>query len=528
MSEKPDHIDLFYINYISRQIRIGDLLLGGSNPVRIQSMTNTPTSDVPATVNQIRQLASAGCDIVRVAVQNIKEAEALPLIKKELKKSDIYIPLVADVHFYPEIAEIAARYVEKVRINPGNYVDRFWQKTDYSEKDNIFALEKISERLKPLLKICKQEGAAIRVGVNHGSLSERILVRYGNTPEGMVESAMEFIRICRDEGFDNLTLSLKASDVLTMIEANRLLVMRMMASGYDFPIHLGVTEAGSGEDARLKSMAGIGSLLASGIGDTVRVSLTEDPLNEIPVAKELVEHFGRNKDAVTDTIGHTMVYQVETKEPLKEITGQKFPVVTSCLSQHAELYFDPVHNRLINENLNLIIHPVKQFPVPGNSIIKLSYPSLSFSELMMRATVDFTLLAGHLKSGGIWIDNGKNGSADEMAAMSLKILQALGKRFTGAVYVACPSCGRSQFDVIEKLKKVKTVTSHLKGLKIAVMGCVVNGIGEMGDADYGFVGAGQGKVNIYRAGKLVVKNIPEKEAVNELVSLIKKSNDWKA
>ncbi|NOX86177.1 MAG: (E)-4-hydroxy-3-methylbut-2-enyl-diphosphate synthase, partial [Chlorobi bacterium] len=266
MPEKPDHISLFYVDYVSREIKVGDLLVGGNNPVRIQSMTNTSTSDVPATVNQIKQLVSAGCDIVRLAVQNKKEAEILPVIKRELKKSGIAIPLVADIHFRPEFAEIAARYVEKVRINPGNYIDRQRGKTDYTEMDDELALERISERLRPLIEICKREGTAIRIGVNHGSLSERILIKYGNTPEGMVESAMEFIRVCRREGFDNLTLSLKASHVLTMIEANRMFVERMKARGYDYPVHLGVTEAGSGEEARMKSITGIGSLLASGIG----------------------------------------------------------------------------------------------------------------------------------------------------------------------------------------------------------------------------------------------------------------------
>ena len=522
MPEKTDHIHPFYVDYVSREIRVGDLLLGGNNPVRIQSMTNTLTMDIPATVSQVRQLAMAGCDIVRLAVQNLNEAEVLLLIKKELKKTGIHIPLVADVHFNPEVAEVAARYVEKVRINPGNYVDRNQKKTEYSEKDNLLAVERISQRLKPLLEICKQEGTAIRIGVNHGSLSERILVRYGNTSEGMVESAMEFIGICHRENFDNLTLSLKASDVLTMIEANRLLVKRMKAAGYDYPVHLGVTEAGSGEDARLKSMAGIGSLLASGIGDTVRVSLTEDPVNEIPIAKELVKYYGRNKNSISETIRHSTVYLIGTKENLKSLTGQRYPVVVSGISQKAEIRFDADHAQLITiGNKKLRIHPVQKFPAPENSIIKLSYPeTLSAAELTMRAAVDFTLLAGHLSSSAIWIENGTKGETEKIESLSLNILQAIGKRFSQAVYVACPSCGRSQFNVIEKLEEVKKATSHLKGLKIAVMGCVVNGIGEMGDADYGFVGAGPGKVTLYKSGKAVKKNIPENIAVEELLKLV--------
>ena len=528
MPNTPNHISPYYFDYVSREIRVGELSLGGNNPVRIQSMTNTPTSDIPSTVSQIRQLAQAGCDIVRLAVQNRKEAEMLPVIKKELKRSGVQVPLVADVHFNPEVAEVAARYVEKVRINPGNYVDRNQRKTEYSEKDNLQAVEQISRRLKPLLEICKQEGTAIRIGVNHGSLSERILVRYGNTPEGMVESAMEFIGICHSENFDNLTLSLKASDVLTMTEANKLLVKRMKAAGYDYPLHLGVTEAGSGEDARMKSIAGIGSLLASGIGDTVRVSLTEDPVNEIPVAKDLVKYYGRNKNAVSETIRHSMVYRPGRMDSLKSLTGQRYPVVVSGVSQKAEIRFDAEQNKLItSENRKIDVHLSQNFPVPENSLIRLSYPeALSAAELTMRAVVDFTLLAGHLTSAGIWIETGATAEPETSVSLSLKILQALGKRFSQAAYVACPSCGRSQFNVIEKLEEVKKATSHLKGLKIAVMGCVVNGIGEMGDADYGFVGAGPGKVTLYRSGRPVLKNIEDSKAVELLIHLIRQGDDW--
>ncbi len=527
MPVNSDHIKLFYSGYISRQIQVGDRLIGGNNPVCIQSMTNTSTSNIPATVKQIRQLASAGCDIVRLAVQNMKEAGVLPLIKKELKRSGIHIPLVADVHFNPEVAEVAAHYVEKIRINPGNYVDRNQKKTEYSEKDNLQAVERIRERIKPLLKICRQEGTAIRIGVNHGSLSKRILVRYGNTPEGMVESAMEFMGICHSENFDNLTLSLKASDVLTMIEANKLLVKKMKAAGYDYPVHLGVTEAGSGEDARLKSMAGIGSLLALGIGDTVRVSLTEDPVNEIPLAKALAGYYGRNKKATEETVRRATVYEIETGKTLKDLTGQRFPVVSD--SQQSDLTFDPTQQMLITKtDQEFRMRTGREFPAPENSIVKLSYPeTLPVAELMMKAAVDFTLLAGHLSSAAIWIENGTTEEPEKLGSLSLKILQALGKRFSQAAYVACPSCGRSQFNVIEKLEEVKRATAHLKGLKIAVMGCVVNGIGEMGDADYGFVGAGPGKVTLYKSGKPVLKNIPEIQAPEKLISLIKKNKDWK-
>ncbi|NOX86862.1 MAG: flavodoxin-dependent (E)-4-hydroxy-3-methylbut-2-enyl-diphosphate synthase, partial [Chlorobi bacterium] len=290
--------------------------------------------------------------------------------------------------------------------------------------------------------------------------------------------------------------------------------------------HLGVTEAGSGEEARMKSITGIGSLLASGIGDTVRVSLTEEPVNEIPVAKELVKYYGRNKNAVSETIRNATIYKIEPQESLKILTGQRFPVVVSGISQKAELRFDPGQEVLITDtNRKIEIHQVKEFQAPENSIIKLSYPAIPSGELMMRAAVDFTLLAGYNTSTGIWIENGQAGNPDELASLSLKVLQALGKRFTQAVFIACPSCGRSQFNVIEKLKEVKAVTSHLKGLKIAVMGCIVNGIGEMGDADYGFVGAGPGKVTLYQAGKPVLKNVDESNAVTALINLIKMETD---
>lgn len=527
MPEQPDNTAPFFPNYKSRSIQVGDLLLGGHNPVRIQSMVNTNTLNTPTTINQIRELYHAGCEIVRLTVQDRKEADNLPFIKKELKKMGIHIPLVADVHFRPEIAEIAARFAEKVRINPGNYMDRNWGETEYSKPDDALALERINERLKPLLKICRREGTAIRIGVNHGSLSERILVRYGNTPEGLVESAMEFVRICHREGFVNLTLSLKASHVPTMIEANKTLVEKMIAGGFNYPIHLGVTEAGSGEEARIKSIAGIGSLLATGIGDTIRVSLTEDPVNEIPVAKELIKCYGRNKKAIGETLRHTTVYKLQPGKTLKKLTGQRFPVVVSGISEKAELRLDAEQEILVaGANRKFNIQPVQEFPAPENSIVKLSYPGLSSGELLIRAAVDFTLLAWQNNSACLYLENGEAGNPDHLAGLSLKILQATGKRFSRAEFIACPSCGRTRFNIFKKLEDVKSRTAQLKGLKIAVMGCIVNGPGEMVDADYGFVGSGPGKVTLYKSQQPVLKNIDESEAVSALVNLIKKGGDW--
>ncbi len=383
-------------------VNIGDLPLGGDYPVRVQSMTNTNTMDTAATVGQSIRMIEAGCEYIRMAVPGMKETENLREIKKELYKRGYKVPLIADVHFNPKIAEIAATIVEKVRINPGNYADKRKiqdaacppNKQGCGIKDNVYQdeLEKIAKRIKPLILICKDHGTAIRIGSNHGSLSDRIMERYGDTPLGMVESALEFVRICESYSFRNIVLSMKASNTKVMINANRLLVERMKQEGMNYPLHLGVTEAGAGEDGRLKSAVGIGSLLADGIGDTIRVSITEDPEYEIPVA------YG--------------------------------------------------------------------------------------------------------------------------------ILQASGARITRTEFISCPSCARTLFDIQKTLLAIKKLTGHLKGLKIAVMGCIVNGPGEMADAHYGYVGAGKGRVMLYKGREIMKKNIEEASAVNELIQLIKLHGDW--
>ena len=385
-----------YSRFKTRVINIGDVPMGGNNPIRVQSMTSTDTMDTQATVAQAIRMIKAGCEYVRIAVPGMKEVENLKIIKKELYKRGYKTPLIADVHFNPKIAEIAATIVEKVRINPGNYTDRKKMPDDgywMMDKNYQTELSKISDKLSPLLGVCKQNGTAIRIGVNHGSLSDRIISRYGNTTQGMVESALEFIRICEDQGFKDLVLSMKASNTRIMIAANRLLVERMKQEGMDYPIHLGVTEAGAGEDGRLKSAIGIGSLLADGIGDTIRVSITEDPEKEIPVA------YG--------------------------------------------------------------------------------------------------------------------------------ILQAAGVRITKTEFISCPSCSRTLFNIKDEVEKVKARTGHLTGLKIAVMGCIVNGPGEMADAHYGYVGGAKRKVMLYKGQELIKKNIPEAEAVDELIRLIKANGEWK-
>ncbi len=418
-------------------VKIANIEIGGQNPIVAQSMTNTNTLDTQASVNQIIELVNAGSKIVRLTCRSIKEAENLKNIKELLIKNGIRIPLVADTHFSPAVAEAAAVYADKVRINPGNYIDKRRQKSKFTEEEHKEELIKIRGKLGRLIEICEENSTAVRIGVNHGSLSERMLFRYGNTARGMYESAMEFIKIFRELNFHNLVISLKASYVPTMMEANKLLHDEMHKKGFYYPIHLGVTEAGDGEEARVKSAAGIGSLLAEGIGDTIRVSLTENPIEEIPFADKLIEIYGKR---------------------------QTLPMP----------YYE----------LNRTSKPQ----------IILKYNSHDEEELLINSSVDFTRLneSGLYKKLKI-ITNGE--PKNELSDI---ILQALGIKYSKAEFIACPSCGRTLFNIIDELKKVKQKTSHLKGLKIAVMGCIVNGIGEMADADYGYVGAGAGKVNLYK------------------------------
>ena len=447
-------------------VKIGDIAIGGNNSVVVQSMTNTNTLDTFATVEQIKNLYNEGCEIVRLSTRHVQEAENLKTIKSELSKLGIHIPLVADVHFNPKVAEVAAAIVEKVRINPGNYVDKRRGKTNFTKEEDTKEIQNIAHRLKPLLEICKKHKTAIRIGTNHGSLSERLLFKYGNTAKGMVESALEFVEICRHLDFHNIVLSMKSSHVPTMVEANKLLVVEMQKRGYYYPIHLGVTEAGDGDAARIKSAAGIASLLAENIGDTIRVSLTEKPENEIPFGKKLIEKYGKRKQLKV-----------------------------------------PKHSIIVKEPLEY----------------SLSYKNHSSEDLLINASVDFSRLHFQKKAKSLRIFN--NGT--ENKTLSDEILQALGIKYYKAEYIACPSCGRTLFNIIAELEKVRQKTSHLKGLKIAVMGCIVNGLGEMADADYGYVGSGPEKVSLYKNTSLIKKDIPVAHAVDQLVELIKKNNDWK-
>jgi (E)-4-hydroxy-3-methylbut-2-enyl-diphosphate synthase len=485
---------------------VGDIKIGGSYPIVVQSMTNTSTLDTISTVRQIESLTKAGCQMVRITAQNIKEAKNLHLIKKELKSRGIKVPIIADIHYIPEVARIAASIVEKIRINPGNYISG--KNNSASGSDDL--LEKAAEKLHPLLQICKENGTAIRVGTNHGSLSQRILYKYGNTPEGMVFSALEFIDILRENNFHNIVVSVKSSDVFTMIKANRLLVTEMKTRGYFYPVHLGVTEAGAGQMARIKSAAGIGSLLASGIGDTIRVSLTENPLEEIPFAKKIARTFPKGKKYILKHDFYTIENNnVNHRTPIVIATGQ---------SSNAD--FSYVNNKFI-DGTGLELKLKKSKSLRENLIIKLKNNHTDFDNFLIKTSVDTTLVAEKKKIAGIWIDNENKTNDEQNTVIALDILQALKLRFSKTEFIACPSCGRTRFDIMKQLKKVENALPNLKNVKIAIMGCIVNGLGEMEGADYGYVGSGTGKVTIFKGKKAVYKNISEDIALEKLIDLIK-------
>jgi len=579
------------IGFKSRIVLIGDVPLGGHNPVRIQSMTSTHTLDTRATVSQAIRMIEAGCEYVRVTAQGIKEAGHLAVIKKELKKAGFTAPLIADIHYNPEAAEVAARIVEKVRINPGNYVDRKKGRLAYSTFEYFQEIEKIRERIKPLITICRQYGTALRIGSNHGSLSERILLRYGDTPAGMVESALEFVRICEDFGFRDIVLSMKASNVKVMVQANRLLIKKMMDEGKNYPVHLGVTEAGDAWDGRMKSAAGIGTLLEEGIGDTIRVSLTEDPEFEIPVAKTIAGRFNdgdkrriftipenkagdpfsysRRLTAGFDKIGNEQVpvvvcealvskifpdnllpdllpdyvyrWEKETVIALLMEDGKPMisakeikPLITNSFEELVKVpQVNPGNFLIIKTNSGQKIHEVRlminylfendiRLPV----ILHRDFFNMPENEVILHAACDFSFLLVDGLIDGIMISH-QNLDVQTINNIAFGILQATGSRISRTEYVACPSCGRTLFGIQDTLKKIKSQTSHLKGIKIGVMGCCVNGPGEMADADYGYVGAGRGKITLYRRKQIVQAGIPENKALEALIDLIKVNGDWK-
>ena len=446
-------------------VHIGDTPLGGDNPIRVQSMTTTPTDDTTACVAQAKRIIEAGGEYVRLTTQGIREAENLRNIRTSLRAEGITTPLVADVHFNPRVADVAAQIVEKVRINPGNYVDtaRTFKKIEYTDSEYAAEVEKIRARLVPFLNICKEHGTAIRIGVNHGSLSDRIMSRYGDTPEGMVESCMEFLRVCVEEGFTDVVLSIKASNTVVMVRTVRLLVRQMEAEGMAFPLHLGVTEAGEGEDGRIRSAVGIGALLGEGLGDTIRVSLSEEPEREIPVARKLVSY---------------------VEESARQRALAKNAIKDGTLTLH--------------------------------------YDESVLEDLQLKAAMDAgALLIDGLARDLVLTNDNPLITPEQIKNTQDAILQAARVRFTRTEYISCPGCGRTLYDLQTTISRIKAATAHLGGgVNIAIMGCIVNGPGEMADADYGYVGAARGKVSLYRGKECVEKNIPEAEAVEKLLKLI--------
>lgn len=611
-------IDLFnYRRRSSSPVQVGDLQLGGDAPIRIQSMTTTNTNETEACVEQAERIIKAGGELVRLTTQGRREAENLKNINAQLRADGFNTPLVADVHFNANVADVAALYAEKVRVNPGNYVDpaRVFKKIEYTDAEYADELKKLEDRFVPFLNICKEHHTAVRIGVNHGSLSDRIMSRYGDTPEGIVESCMEFLRICKKEQFDNVVISIKASNTVIMVRTVRLLVDEMDRNDMHYPLHLGVTEAGEGEDGRIKSAVGIGALLADGIGDTVRVSLSEEPEAEIPVARHLVDyitkHEGhlmvpataspdfdwlrpeRRKTRAAGGIGGSNVpvviaslpnaqtptaveFGADTTPdyiycgsslPANRMEGQKYivdfnaytgakdtypifpynatPFISSvkadvkflvlqlgapseeylaCLKAHPEVVVIAVSNqqnklgeqRALTHELwtNGLFNPVVFAQMYRHS-------ALEKADFQLEAAADMGALMIDGLCDGIWLMNDGDINVRDVADTSFAILQAARLRTSKTEYISCPGCGRTLYDLRSTIAKIKAATAHMKGLKIGIMGCIVNGPGEMADADYGYVGAGPGKISLYKQKMCVEKAIPESEAVEHLLRFIK-------
>ena len=510
----------------SRQVMIAGHRLGGDAPIRVQSMTNLSTNDVAGCIAQCARIIDAGGDLVRLTTQGVREADNIGLVRAGLHERGYGTPVVADVHFNQKAAFRAAETCDKVRINPGNFADaaRTFKQLEYTDAEYAAELKRIEEALVPFLETCRAHRTAIRLGINHGSLSDRIMSRYGDSPAGMTESAMEYLRICRAHDFNNVVISMKASNPVVMVEAVRLLVAAMDAEGMNYPLHLGVTEAGDGEEARIKSAMGIGALLADGIGDTVRVSLSEDPVNEIPVGRDLVAY-------VTARANAPHVPEPEGDAPKLPLTGRPLalhadkPDTTGW--HHVEATSEPA---LFADNEPVILTARKgnipgqlmswidRFRLSGGKnpvVVEAVYtvPDKAKVQLMAAADLGPVLMNGYANSLSIE-------APYDMADTELAILQGARLRFSKTEYIACPGCGRTMFDLQGTLKAVKEATAHLTGLKIGVMGCIVNGPGEMADADYGYVGAAAGRVSLYRGKECIEKNIPQEEAIPRLLDLI--------
>ena len=592
---------MIYFNYSKRkssEVKIGDTLLGGSNPIRIQSMTNTCTLDTLSSVEQCIRIINAGADYVRLTAQGEREARNLGEIRRTLNQHGYNTPLIADIHFNPKAADEAARQVEKVRINPGNFVDsaRTFKKIEFTDEEYAQEIEKIRKRFIPFLNICREHGTAIRLGVNHGSLSDRIMSRYGDTPEGMVESCMEFLRICQAENFHDVVISIKASNTCIMVRTVRLLVREMEQENMNYPLHLGVTEAGDGEDGRIKSAVGIGSLLADGIGDTIRVSLSEEPEAEIPVAKKLADYISlrHRHDVINGKLAEEYDYCNVTRrisEKVSYIGGNGHPVVlglnagkekneefqpdfysdstrfftdgtnkyplfriaeidsitesdasirflfldcSELTSEIAEkikllkntvLIADTKHINCVGE-WRMFFHNAISFGIKNPIILSKEYNETDIESLQLKAGADFGALLLDGFGDGIWLRNKSQNSQTDIIKTAFSILQAVRLRITKTEYISCPSCGRTLFNLQETIARIKEATKGQTGLKIGIMGCIVNGPGEMADADYGYVGAGRGKVSLYKGKTCVEQNIEEALAVQKLIDLIKRTGDW--
>ena len=637
----------------TREVKIGNLLLGNNHPIRVQTMTTTDTMDTMATVEQSIRCIEAGAELVRITAPSKNEAENLQHIKDELRKRGYNTPLVADIHFTPNAAEIAARIVEKVRVNPGNYVDKKkFEQIDYTDAEYAEEIERIRERFTPLVKICKEYGTAMRIGTNHGSLSDRIMSRYGDTAMGMVESAMEFLRIARSEDYHNIVLSMKSSNPQVMVQAYRLLINHMMEEfGECYPLHLGVTEAGDGEDGRIKSAIGIGTLLEDGIGDTIRVSLTEDPELEIPVCKDIVKRYTDHRPQTTNYKPQTtnklpyspFEYNRRETFEISNIGAKHVPVVVADFSKFEKITQEDLENigytyDAATDKWNIgdaaadyiFCNQPLDFDLPGTLKVILyhrpwltatdkekyvllldgdqyiddklerspllnfvmidcyseGYPPQQLEKLFSKlkedktvviclsstnknamqsirkmfvelmnneiknpaiiicdstdATTDESLIHYSVEAGGLLLDGlcdgvcfghhfGNNKIPPQIKllnSIAFGVLQATRTRISKTEYISCPSCGRTLFDLQETTAKIRAVTNHLKGVKIAIMGCIVNGPGEMADADFGYVGSGPGKITLYRGKEVVKRNVASEVAVDELINLLKESEAW--
>lgn len=557
--------DFNYRRRHSSTAQIGNVPLGGDNPIRIQSMTSTSTLDTDASVAQCRRIFDAGADYVRLTAQGVREAHNIGEIRAALHAAGYTKPLVADIHFNPKAAFEAAATTDKVRINPGNFVDaaRTFKKLEYTNEEYAAELEKIRRAVVPFLAICREHHTAVRLGVNHGSLSDRIMSRYGDTPAGMVESAMEYLRIFREENFNNVAISIKASNTVIMVETVRRLVAEMDREDMHYPLHLGVTEAGDGEDGRIKSAVGIGTLLAEGIGDTVRVSLSEEPELEIPVARKLVDY-------ITAREGHAPISGCFAKaynriaperrptNAVGSIGGQNVPVVATALSPadvaaiatKPDFFLSDVNWKAVDASaksegfsdddvllltshhanpvgeIEAFIHRLWDNGCKAPVVVRMSYDDANEEDVQVKAGADFGALLLNGLVDGIVLDAPNLPNNADAVAYSFGILQAARRRTTKTEYISCPSCGRTLYDLQHAVKEIKAATSHLKGLKIGIMGCIVNGPGEMADADYGYVGAAVGKVSLYKGKECVERNVPQDVALTHLIDLIKANGDW--